>query len=176
MMFGSSHGTAVGMFWEGVGAAAERADDKGGRTSAAVDVVAESVASSTLGERGTTYKGLDGANVDTVEGRRAALHHFEAGAVGVVEGKDNAGRVFSWWEVSRVSEPSGLEEDFTTVADGVTGKFSCEVSRGRDRAVRVATDRHATEDDVAEASNRDAAGAGAEREAEDIVEDRDVLR
>jgi len=85
-----------------------------------------------LGEKGTADERLDGADVDPKESRGAALHHFQAGTVGVMEGKDDAGGVFAWREISRVSKPTRWEKDFTAVTDGVMRELACEVLRGGD--------------------------------------------
>jgi len=93
-----------------------------------------------------------------------------------VEGKDDAGGVFAWREVSGVSKPVRWEKNFTTVADGVTRELACEVLRGGNRTIGKVTDGYAAENDVPEAGNGDTTGTRAEGEAEDIVEDRDVFR
>ena len=72
------------------------------------------------------------------------MHHFEAGTVGIVKGKDNTRSVFAWGKVGRVSEPMGREKNFTAVADGVSGEFALEVRRGGDRAIWSASDGNAT--------------------------------
>jgi len=76
-MSGGGDGAAVGVLREGVGSATEGADNQGGRATAAIDIVAESMASSALRKEGTTYKGFDGTNVDPKEGGGAALHHLD---------------------------------------------------------------------------------------------------
>src|SRR6266850_6365172 len=79
VMFGGGDGAAVGMLRESMRSATEGADHQVGGAAAAIDVVAETVASGALREKRATYKRFDGTNIDPKEGGGAALHHFEAG-------------------------------------------------------------------------------------------------
>jgi len=174
-MFGGGDGAAVGVLREGVGPATEGADNQGGRATAAIDIVAESMASGALRKEGTTYKRFDGTHMNPKEGRGTSLHHFEAGAIGVVKGEDDTGGIFAWWEVSGVSKPSGWEKNLSAVTDGVARELLSEVIGSGDGAIRAAADGHAAENDVAETGDRDAAGTRTEGGAENVVEDRDVF-
>jgi len=175
MMFGGGDGAAVGMLRESMGSATEGADNEVGRAAATIDVVAKPVASSALRKEGTTYKGFDGTNVDPKEGGGAALHHLEAGAVGVMESEDNTGGVFAWWEVSWVSEPTGREKDLSAVTDGVARELPCEVIGGGDGTVGAAADGNSAKNDMAETRDGDAMGARAKGGAENVVKDGDVF-
>jgi len=174
-MFGGGDGAAVGMLRKGMGSATKGAYNQTGGALAAVDVVAEAVATGALGEERAAYKWLDGASIDPKEGRGAPLHQFKAGAIGVVKGEDDARSVLAWREVSWVSEPTRWKKDFASVADGVARELACKVLGGGDRAIRAAADRNAADNDMAEACDGDAAGTRAEGRAENVIEDGDVF-
>jgi len=61
-----------------------------------------------------------------------ALHHFKAGPIGVEEGKDNAGGIFAWREVSGVSKPMRREEDLSAIADSILRELAFKVLGGGD--------------------------------------------
>jgi len=175
MMFGSSDGTVVCMFREGVRAATKRADNKGGGTAASVDIVAKAMAMRALGEEGSTYKGFDRPGVHAEKGGGAALHHFETGAVGVVEGENNAGGIFTGGEVRGVSKPAWGKEDFMAITDGISGKFTLEILRGGDGAIGSTADGNTADYNMTETGDWDAPGARAEGGTEDGIEDGDVF-
>jgi len=129
-----------------------------------------------LREKGSAYKRFDQPGVHAKEGGGAALHHFETGTVGVMEGENNAGGIFAQGKIGRISKPSRRKKNFTAVADGITGKFSFKILRGGGGAVRSTSDGNATDDNMSETGDGDTAGAGTEGGAEDGIEDRDVLR
>src|SRR6266850_1202799 len=111
-MVGGGDWASVGMFGERVWAATEGADHQVGGAAAPVHVVAQAKTPGALREKGAAYERLDGADIGPEEGRWAALHHFQAGPIRVVEGKDDARGVFTWRKVSGISEPTRREKDF----------------------------------------------------------------
>jgi len=175
MMFGGGDGAAVGMLREGMGSTTEGADNQVGGALAAVNGVTEPVAAGALGEKRATYEWLDRASIDSKEGGGTPLHHFQAGAVGVMESEDNTGGVFAWWEVSWVSEPTGREKDLSAVTDGVARELPCEVIGGGDGTVGAAADGNSAKNDMAETRDGDAMGARAKGGAENVVKDGDVF-
>jgi len=143
---------------------------------APVGTVTEAVAPSTLREERAAEERLDQPSINAKEGRRVALEELKARPIGIVEHKDDARGIFARGEISRVSEPMGREKNLSTIADSITGKFMFEIGRGGSRTIRATMDGDNTNNDVAEARNGNPTSTRTERGAQDIVEDRDILR
>jgi len=176
VMFRGGNWAAMSVLSEGVRAAAKWADYKGGGAAASINVVTETMTARALGEEGSADKRFDRADVYAEEGGGSALHHFQPGPVGVVESKDDARSVFTRGKVGGISKPAGGKQNFTAVANSVSGELVLKVSGRGNGAVGFTTDGNPTEDDVAETSDGDTPGSGAEWETEYVVKDRDVFR
>jgi len=175
VVFGGSDRAVVCVLGKGVRAATERADDESGRTTASVHVMAEPVTAGTLREEGTAYKRFDGSCVNAEEGRGVALHEFEAGAVGVMEGEDNAGGILAGGKVGWVSKPTRRKEYFTAITNSIVGELVLEILGRGNRAIWFTVDRDTADNDMSKAGDQDAASAGAKGGAEGRVENRDFL-
>src|SRR6267142_5886266 len=93
-------------------AATQGADGQVRGAATMICTMSKAVTMGALREKGATLKEFDRAGKDAKKAQGPTLHHLESRPVRVMERKDDAGGVFAWGKVSRVSEPMGGNKNF----------------------------------------------------------------